>query len=122
MAKLLTLDFPSLASTETVQVTRQSTGDGKYYLSPYVAFGDESGLRGRLASFFSAGYTVSDTPDIATPPVGQKIQYGGKWYKLLAVNKSDGSTMTWGQFGAAANSATSTYYRSPIVAVPTTAP
>lgn len=122
VAKLLTLDFPSTASTETVQVTRQTSADGKYYLSPYVAFGDESGIRGRLANFFHVGFTYSDTPEIPTAPINQKIQYDGKWYKLLAVSKSDGSVATWGQFGSAGNNSVTNFYRSPIVAVPTTAP
>lgn len=122
VAKLLTLDFPSLASTETIQVTRLTTGDGKYYLAPYVCFGDESGLRGRLASFFHVGFNFSDTPEIATPPIGQKVQYGGKWYKLLAVNKSDGAVATWSQLGSAANNSVANFFRSAIVAVPTTAP
>jgi hypothetical protein len=122
VAKALTLDFPSVSSTETIQVTRQTTADGKYYLSPYVCFGDESGIRGRLASFFHAGYTFSDTPELPTPPLGQKIQYDGKWYKLLAVSKGDASSASWSQFGSASNAGATTFYRSPIVAVPTTAP
>lgn len=121
VAKALTLDFPSVSSTETIQVTRQTGADGKYYLAPYVCFGDESGIRGRLASFFHVGYTYSDTPELPTPPLGQKVQYDGKWYKLLAVNKGDASSATWGQLGSAANTGTN-FFRSPIVAVPTTAP
>ncbi len=122
VAKVLTLDFPSLSSTETIQVPRLSSGDNKYYFAPYVCFGDESGIRGRLASFFHVGYTSSDTPEIAPPPVGQKLQYGGKWYKLTAVNKSDGAVMTWGQLGSSTNNTATTYFRSVVVAVPTTAP
>jgi hypothetical protein len=120
VAKLLTLDFPSIASTETIQVTRQTSADGRYYLAPYVCFGDESGLRGRLANFFLAGYNFSDTPEIATPPINQKITYLGQTYKLIAVNKSDGTSATWGQFGSASNVSTTLFYRSPIVAVPCT--
>ena len=122
VAKLLSLDFPSVTSLEVIQVTRQSAGDGKYYFAPYVIFGDESGLRGRLANFHLVGYTFSDTPEIATPPIGQKVLYDGQWYKLLAVNKSDGVTLTWNQFGSAGNNSTSTFHKSVIVAVPTTAP
>jgi hypothetical protein len=122
VAKLLTLDFPSVASTETIQPTRLTSADNKYYLSPYVAFGDESGIRGRLASFFHVGYTYSDTPEIPTPPVGQKVQYSGKWYKLIAVNKSDGASNSWGQLGSSSNSSVANFFRSVIVAVPTTAP
>lgn len=120
IAKLLTLDFPSISSTETIQVTRQTSADGKYYLAPYVTFGDESGIRGRLANFFMAGYNFSDTPEIATPPIGNKITYGGKTFKLLAVSKSDGASVSWGQFGSAVNSSAATFYKSPIVAVPCT--
>lgn len=120
IAKLLTLDFPSISSTETIQVTHATSADGKYYLSPYVAFGDESGIRGRLSNFFFAGYNSSDTPEISTPPINQKITYGGKTYKLLAVSKSDSISATWGQFGSASNAAASIFYRSVIVAVPTT--
>jgi len=122
VAKTLTLDFPSVASTETVQINRESAADGKYYFSPYVCYGDESGIRGRLASFFHVGFTYSDTPEIATPPVGKKVLYDGKWYKLLAVTKGDGSSLTWSQFGSAGNNAVTTFFRSPVVAVPTTAP
>lgn len=118
--KLLSLDFPSLASTETVNVTRLAVADGKYYLAPYACFGDESGLRGRLANFFFAGYTLSDTPDVAISPVGQEITYDGRTFKLLAVNKSDASVVTWGQFGSAANTGTTNVFRSAIVAVPCT--
>lgn len=121
-AKTLTLDFPSTASTETVQVMRQTSADGKYYFSPYVAFGDESGIRGRLANFFHVGFTYSDTPEIATAPIGQKVQFDGRWFKLTAVSKSDGSIATWGQFGSAGNSGAPNFFRSPIVAIPTTAP
>jgi hypothetical protein len=120
VAKLLTLDFPSVNSTETIQITRLASGDGKYYLSPYVCFGDESGLRGRLRSFMHAGFTASDTPEIATPPVNQKITYEGQTYKLLAVSKSDGAVVVWGQFGSAVNSSGTTFHRSPVVAVPCT--
>lgn len=122
VAKPLTLDFPTLSSAETVQVTRLSVGDGKYYLSPYVCFGDESGMRGRLASFFHAGFNSSDTPEIPSAPIGQKIQYDGEWYKILAVSKSDGANSTWSQLGAAANATSTTAHRSVLVAVPTTAP
>lgn len=118
VAKLLTLDFPTCSSSETIQVTRQASGDGKYYLFPYVVIGDESGLRGRLSSFFFAGYNFSDTPEIAVPPVGSKVTYGGQTYRLLAVSKGDGTSATWAQFGAAANSSVSTYYKTPVVAVP----
>lgn len=121
VAKLLSLDFPSVASTETIQVTHATSADGKFYLAPYVAFGDESGIRGRLSNFFFAGYNHSDTPEIATPPINQKVTFGGKTYKLLAVHKSDGATFTWGQFGSALNNTTSIFHRSPIVAVPWTA-
>jgi hypothetical protein len=119
-AKLLTLDFPSCASSETVQVLRQSSGDGKYYLSPYVCFGDEAGLRGRLRSLLHAGFNYADTLEAPTPPIGQKITYEGQTYKLLAVNKSEGGTRTWGQLGSAANDSTTTFHRSAIVAVPCT--
>lgn len=120
VAKLLSLDFPSIASTETVQVTRFSTADGRYYLAPYVCFGDESGLRGRLANFFLAGFNFSDTPEIATPPLGQKITYLGNTYKLVAPSKSDGTNATWGQFGSATNTSIANFFRSPIVAIPCT--
>lgn len=122
VGKLLSLDFPSLSSAETIQVTRSSAGDGKYYLAPYVYFGDVDGLRGRLASFFNVGYSTADTIEIPSAPTGQKIQYNSKWYKILAVNKSDGSQTTWGQFGSANNGSTASSSRSVLVAVPTTAP
>lgn len=118
-AKLLTLDFPAAYDAATLNVTRQTSADSKHYLAPYVVFGDESGMRGRLASFFFAGYNVADTLELAVPPVGTRVQYQGQWYKLLAVSKgTDVSGPYWDQFGSASNTTATTFHRSPVVAIP----
>lgn len=116
-AKLLTLTAPAGNMAETIGAQRQTTGDGNFYLAPYVVVGDDCGFRGRLNKFYYAGYTFSTNPDVPVAAVGSTLTYDGGTYKLLAVNKSDGSTNQYGPFGAVDNAATSTYWRSPIVAV-----
>lgn len=116
-ARLATLEFPKIGFTEGVSYQRQREVDGMFILAPYVVFHNDSGMRGRLSSFFYAGLNMTDTPDAPLPPVGSKIEYQGAWYKLVAVNRSDGNRNVFAQFGAASQGA-STSGRSPVVAVP----
>lgn len=101
-------------------VQRNCIWDGTYTLLPYLCFLDDGGMRGRLSHFFHAGNTFGDYPDLPAPPVGAKVQYQGQWYKLHAVNKSDGANARhiWGPFGAANNAAGGVQTRSVVIAVP----
>ena len=124
LCRLLTLAFSGSGNFASSghNVQRQTTGDGNYYLGPYVCISDADGFRGRLTSFFNAGTT--DWADFnapgPVPPVGAKVTYSGKTYKLLAVNRYGGaSNVAWGVFGAA-NNTTSQPSDSVIVAVPST--
>lgn len=114
--RLGSLDWPTVATTDVVTLNRSCTIDGNTYLFPYVVASEAEGLRGRLSSFFYAGTTgptpVADYPE----PVGTKVSYDGIVYKMLAVNKGDGTNPAWGPFGASANSTAIT--RSTVVAVP----
>jgi hypothetical protein len=114
--RLASLEFPTIYSTDVVPMNRACTIDGNTYLLPYVLFSEAEGIRGRLSSFFYANSTApspfTDLPD----PVGVRVEYDGIIYKLLAVNKGDGTNVAWGPFGSAANN--SSVMRSIIVAVP----
>jgi hypothetical protein len=114
--RLASLEWPTIYSTDVVPMNRACTIDGSSYLLPYVLFSEAEGIRGRLSSFFYANSTApspfTDLPD----PVGVRVEYDGIIYKLLAVNKGDGTNVAWGPFGSIANSTTVT--RSVIVAVP----
>lgn len=117
--KLLTLDLPRGGGAEVPNVQRQRSIDGKFIFGPYVAFQDDTGMRGRLSSFFFAGISQPDSAfDVPPPPIGTKQEYQGEWYKLLAVNKTDASRNAWNQFGLTSNGGTGTYLRSAVVAVP----
>lgn len=116
-AKLFTLSFQTSALAAGVNAQHQTTGDGKYYLSPYVVIGDDCGYRGRLASFFGAGHNHADHTDYLAPPVNTTIAYQSKNYKLMAVSKGDASTLIYGPFGGSDNTAATTYWRSPVVGV-----
>lgn len=89
-----------------------------YYLSPFVFFDNNEGERGRLASFFYAGMNQWDQYEAPAPPVGQIVTYAGASYKLLQINKSDGSELAFGGFGAAYNSTAALVNNSVVVAVP----
>lgn len=119
-ARLETLEFPKAGYQDTFNVQRLRALDSKYIFSPYVVFLDDTGMRGRLNSFFFAGYNQPDlgSTDVAPPQVGAKQEYQGNWYKLLAVNKSDSNISCWNQFGAANQANSTTFQRSPVVAVP----
>lgn len=118
-ARLATLDFPKGGWGDTINYQRQRQADNKFILSPYVVFLEDTGMRGRLSSFFYAGWNWPDNNyEVPPPPVGTKVEYQGNWYKLLAVNKSDGARHCWAQLGAASQASGTLYARSPIVAVP----
>jgi hypothetical protein len=114
--RLASLDWPTIYTTDVVTMNRTCTIDGNTYLFPYVMVSEAEGIRGRLSTFFYCGTTspspVTDFPD----PVGTKVSYGGIVYKLVAVNKGDGTSVAWGPFGSVANNGAIT--RSIIVAVP----
>lgn len=117
-AKLATLDFAKGGFAETLNLQRQRQVDNKHLLAPYVVFVEDTGMRGRLASFFFAGYTVPDVHEVPPPPITTKVEYQGQWYKLLPVTKSDSARHCWSQFGASAQATAGTYARSVVVAVP----
>lgn len=111
--------FPTAQGLETVNLERDCTLDGNKYLFPYVSFGVIEGLRGRLARFFYAGTTAPSPQTDYAAPVGERVTYDGIVYKLVAVNKGDGtSTSVWGPFGAAGNNNTTSIGRTVVVAVP----
>jgi hypothetical protein len=118
-ARLATLDFPKGGWGDTLNLQRQRQADNMFMLAPYVVFLDDTGMRGRLSSFFFAGFNWPDNNyEVPPPPVGTKVQYQGDWYKLLPVNKSEASRNCWAQFGAVTQSNGTLYARSPVVAVP----
>lgn len=121
--KLCSVDFITMFTADTIQTKRECLWNDSYYLFPYVVVDDYAGLRGRLSSFFFAGYNQStDSPEISTPAVGSKVQYDGKWYKLVSPCKGDGSSnYFYGQFGAVANTG-SNQGRSVVIAIPCPAP
>jgi len=117
-AKLLSLDFPHGGLADTVSAQRNRQIDTKFILAPYVVFQDDSGMRGRLSSFFFAGFNQSDQYDAPPPPSGSKVTYGGESYKLLPVNRGDGTRIAWNQFGSVSNGSATTFMKSAVVAVP----
>jgi hypothetical protein len=113
--RLGTLAWPTMFATDYVTMPRNCTIDGNSYLFPYVLFSEMEGIRGRLSSFFYAGGTQLSTYDYPDP-VGTKITFDGLVYKLVAVNRGDGSFNTWGPFGSITQSTAP--LRSLVVAVP----
>lgn len=119
--KLGTVDFPGWNNAISVGLNRQSVADGNFYLFPYLCVSDTDGVRGRLSSFFFAGFTTANAQDlVGVPPVGAKIIHNGQTYKLLAVDKGAASANNWGQFGTNDNTAAGTFNNSVVVAVPCT--
>jgi hypothetical protein len=113
--RLASLDWPTMYTTDVVTMPRNCTIDGSTYLFPYVVFSEMEGLRGRLSSFYYCGTTQPSTFDYSEP-VGSKVTYDGVVYKLLSINKGDGTSAIWGPFGAISNSTSIT--RSLVLAVP----
>jgi hypothetical protein len=116
--RLASLQFLSAGEDEVINVQRQRELDGRFILTPYVVFADESGMRGRLSSLFFAGFSQSSDHAVPPPQLGSKVQYQGLWYKLLAVNKGDGNRSVWGPLGAVQNENASSFARSVVVGVP----
>lgn len=116
--RLATLEFPKAGYGDVVNFQRQRRIDDTFTLAPYVAFTDDTGMRGRLSSFFFAGFNYADQFDVPIAPTNTKVEYQGQWYKLIAVSKSDSARHCWAQFGATTQNAATTYTRSPVVAVP----
>lgn len=116
-ARLASLDWPTVVTTDVLTMPRTCTIDGKTYLFPYVVFSMAEGLRGRLKHFFYAGTSAPTYAADLPEPVGTKVTYDGVVYKLLAVNKGDNTNAAYGPFGAAGNGSTS-ITRSVVVAVP----
>jgi len=116
LGRLASLDFPTLYTTDVVNMNRACSIDGNVYLLPYVMFSESEGIRGRLTNFFYCNTTapspLTDLPD----PVGTRVTYNGIIYKQIPVNKGDGTANAWGPFGAISQSTSVT--RSIIVAVP----
>lgn len=119
--KLASVDVLGWNVAPTVGVNRQSAADGQFYLFPYLCVSNAEGLRGRLSSFFFAGWSVANPHDlIGVPPLGAKIVHNGQTYKLLAVDKGGASANSWYQFGANDNTAAGSFNNSVVVAVPCT--
>lgn len=117
-ARLASLQFLSAGEDEVVNVQRQRELDGRFILTPYVVFADDTGMRGRLSSLFFAGFNHSSDHTVPPPQLGSKVQYQGLWYKLIAVNKGDGNRAAWGALGAVSNEFASNFARSVVVGVP----
>jgi hypothetical protein len=118
--KLMSL-YPPMGETMAVTLVPNMHGlDGAAYLAPYVVAEDDDGLRGRLSSFFYCGYNFSTYQDASLMQAGSTVEYGGKTYKIIGVNKSNGrnSWDAWGPFGAVYNRVSTNTYRTPLVAVP----
>lgn len=115
--RIASLDWPTIHTSEVVTMNRTCTIDGNTYMFPYVLFSETEGIRGRLSSFFYCGTSAIPTVTTDIPePVGSKVTYDGIVYRLLAVNKGDGTNPAWGPFGAVVNQTQVT--RSIVVAVP----
>lgn len=120
-ARLHTLCQPDLFTTlNQMGYQPEALGDGKYYVFPYVVIEETDGLRGRLSDFFFGGFNDGVLTADVYPAVGRRITYNSKTYKLLQVNKSEGTSgwSVWGPFGASVNGGNTTQQRSMIVAVP----
>lgn len=118
VGRLATLDWPTIGTTDVVSMNRQCTIDGNTYLLPYVMFSENEGIRGRLTNFFFAN-TNAPTPATDYPDnIGHRVSYGGIVYKLLAINKGDGTVGAWGPFGSVNNSSGTIAMKTIILAVP----
>lgn len=118
---LTTLEVPGL--TGPYQANRFAP-DGNLFLSPYVYFDDEDGMRGRLSSLFYVGPT-SSSGDYASPEEtvapNSFTTYAGIKYKILAVNRNNtlnGGAIFGSLGGFTANSGLPGSFQSPLVAVP----
>lgn len=118
--KLFTLGFTGYGgsgASSGINAQRNTVGDGNLYLFPHVCISEPDGVRGRLAAFFNAGQVLTEDLIGSPPPaVGAKVTYGGKTYKLLAVNRGGAANPVWAQLGLASNGTTQ-LSASPVVAV-----
>jgi hypothetical protein len=111
--------WPSIGVVSQMNEQRVSALDSsKVYHSPFKVWENTDGPRGRLASFFYVGHTGVDTFEAPPPSVGQIVTISSVQYKLLQVNKSDATEISWGSFGYANNAAAASINFSPIIAVP----
>jgi len=119
-ARLMTLANPANGIAGSMNFTRQTAGDGNWYLSPYVVMEDINGERGRLAPFHFAGYVNPDYLDsvVASPPIGAKVTYSSQLYKILAMNKTATAISQYGPFGLLSNASGSS--NNVAIAVPCT--
>lgn len=118
---LATLTTPAANAAVSLNYNNACAIDGNYYVYPYVYIGSSHGIRGRLATFFFAGFSAPDQVnyDTAGPPVGSKITYDGQVYKILYGNKTTvNSGATYNQFGYTNNNNTGASYIA--IAVPST--
>jgi hypothetical protein len=114
--KLASLNVPTVFTAEVFSLQRTCTIDGNNYLFPYVVFDLAEGIRGRLAAPFYAGPTdVSPTNDFPET-IGQQVTFDSKKWRIVAANKGDGTTATWGPLGAATQG--TTVRRSVAIALP----
>lgn len=82
--------------------TNKSIIDSNYYIYPYVYISTNDGIRGRLATFFFAGYVLPDNylSDVYAPSIGARITYDSQVYKIVYTNKAaTNSGATYNQFG-----------------------
>lgn len=118
VGRLASLDWPTIGTTDVVSMNRQCTIDGNAYLLPYVMFSETEGMRGRLTNFFFAN-TNAPTPATDYPDnIGHRVTYSGIVYKLIALNKGDGSVAAWGPFGSVGNGSAGIQLKTIILAVP----
>lgn len=116
--KLLTLQVPNVGTSDTVGIQRFSTIEDEFYFAPYVVSSDEAGFRGRLNNIYNAGLNGADNPEGMFPSVGAELTYAGGTFILTAVTKSDATSRNWGPLGMVGNDSSSSFWKSPIVAIP----
>jgi len=120
---LMGLTFPQ--DTDRWSTVMPNRGnDGSFYLSPYVLFEHQTGIRGRLTDIYFGGVNRSlNNADlfVQAHTVGDILTIGGNTYVVTAPYRGTGSN-TWnagGGFGYYVNSGLSDWARSPLVAVRT---
>lgn len=121
---LNTLDFPSGNSAVHINNQYFSTIDGgKFSGAPYVFVDNAEGYRGRLSSFFNAGYNFGTYVDVPLAPIGAIVDdVDGNLYKLIAPNRTDGSStanaLAFGALGCVSQGSVAQQSYSPVIAVP----
>lgn len=123
-ATLATLQYPTLANLAP-NLQRNCVHDGNYYLSPYVIFEGEDGIRGRLETIWNAGW-VSALQEIPGTPagaavVGSVLEYDSQDFIITQPYRGGPTTGTdtGGDLGyAATNSYDSNQLQHVLVAIP----